>query len=32
MSRLRKSLSGIGIKNAVRNVRGRGYVLEVEKL
>ena len=32
MSRLRKSLSGIGIKNAVRNVRGRGYVLEVDKL
>lgn len=32
MSRLRKSLSGIGIGNAVRNIRGKGYVLEVEGL
>lgn len=29
MSRLRKSLSGIGMENIVRNIRGKGYVLEV---
>lgn len=30
MSRLRKSLSEIGLEDAVRNIRGRGYVLEVD--
>lgn len=29
MSRLRKKLSEIGLSDAVRNVRGKGYVLEV---
>ncbi len=29
MSRLRKSLSEIGVDDAVRNIRGKGYVLEV---
>lgn len=28
ISRLRKSLSGIGFGDAVRNIRGKGYVLE----
>ena len=32
MSRLRKSLSEIGIGGSVRNVRGKGYVLEVNAL
>lgn len=32
MSRLRKSLSRLGIDNAVRNIRGKGYVLEVDGL
>lgn len=32
MSRLRKSLAGIGLRNAVRNIRGQGYVLEAESL
>lgn len=30
MSRLRKSLSGLGLEEAVRNIRGKGYVLEVD--
>jgi len=29
MSRLRKSLSGLGIGHILRNIRGKGYVLEV---
>lgn len=32
MSRLRKSLSEIGMEDAVRNIRGKGYVLEVDHL
>lgn len=32
MSRLRKSLAEIGLSDAVRNIRGKGYVLEVDKL
>lgn len=32
MSRLRKSLSAIGIEHAVQNVRGKGYRLKVERL
>ncbi len=32
VSRLRKHLSEIGLGEAVRNIRGQGYVLEVEKL
>lgn len=32
ISRLRKSLSGIGFGDAVRNIRGKGYVLEVKIL
>lgn len=32
LSRLRKSLSGIGPGVTVRNIRGKGYVLEVEGL
>lgn len=32
MSRLRKNLSEIGMKNAVQNIRGKGYVLEVGEL
>lgn len=32
MSRLRKSLSEIGIEHAVQNVRGKGYMLKVERL
>lgn len=32
MSRLRKSLSEIGIEHAVQNVRGKGYRLKVERL
>ncbi|MCI9420771.1 MAG: response regulator transcription factor [Eubacterium sp.] len=32
MSRLRKSLSAAGIDQVVRNVRGKGYLLEVECL
>lgn len=31
MSRLRKSLTEIGLGNAVRNIRGQGYVLEAEE-
>lgn len=31
MSRLRKSLAEIGLGGAVRNIRGKGYVLEVER-
>lgn len=30
MSRLRRSLSQIGLEGAVRNIRGKGYVLEVD--
>lgn len=32
MSRLRKSLTEIGLSGAVRNIRGKGYVLEVDGL
>ncbi len=32
MSRLRKSLSDCGMDGIIRNIRGKGYVLEVEKL
>lgn len=32
MSRLRKNLSDFGIDGIIRNIRGKGYVLEVEKL
>lgn len=32
MSRLRKSLSEIGIEDIVRNIRGKGYVLEVNDI
>ena len=32
MSRLRKSLSEIGLADAVRNIRGTGYVLEVDDI
>ena len=32
MSRLRKSLAEIGLKEIVRNIRGKGYVLEVDGL
>lgn len=32
MSRLRKSMAEAGLKEAIRNVRGRGYVLEGEGL
>lgn len=32
MSRLRKNLSEIGMEHAVRSIRGKGYVLEVESL
>lgn len=32
MSRLRKSLSEIGMNDIVRNIRGKGYVLEVSGL
>lgn len=32
MSRLRKSLSEIGMEDTVRNIRGKGYVLEVAHL
>lgn len=32
MSRLRKSLSEIGFEDAVRNIRGKGYVLEVSSI
>lgn len=32
MSRLRKSLAGIGLGDAVQNIRGKGYVLEVDGL
>lgn len=30
MSRLRKNLTELGLASAVRNIRGKGYVLEVE--
>ncbi|MCI8370790.1 MAG: response regulator transcription factor [Lachnospiraceae bacterium] len=30
MSRLRRSLSELGMEGAVRNIRGKGYVLEVD--
>lgn len=32
MSRLRKNLSGMGLGDVIRNVRGQGYVLEAEEL
>lgn len=32
MSRLRKNLSDFGIDGMIRNIRGKGYVLEVEDL
>ncbi len=32
MSRLRKSLAKIGLGDAVQNIRGKGYVLELEEL
>ncbi len=32
MSRLRKNLSDCGMDGIIRNIRGKGYVLEVEKL
>lgn len=32
MSRLRKNLSDFGMDGMIRNIRGKGYVLEVEKL
>lgn len=32
MSRLRKNLAGIGLGDAVKNIRGKGYVLEVAGL
>ncbi len=32
MSRLRKNLSEIGLENVVKNIRGKGYQLEVERL
>lgn len=32
MSRLRKNLAEIGMGDAVRNIRGKGYVLEVDHL
>lgn len=32
MSRLRKNLSDFGMDEIIRNVRGKGYVLEVERL
>lgn len=32
MSRLRKNLSGIGLGDVIRNIRGKGYVLEVDGL
>ena len=32
MSRLRKNLSEIGLDNIVRNIRGKGYVLEVNSI
>lgn len=32
MSRLRKNLSEVGMEHAVRSIRGKGYVLEVESL
>ncbi len=32
MSRLRKSLSDCGMDGMIRNIRGKGYVLEVERL
>ncbi len=32
MSRLRKNLSDCGIDGMIRNIRGKGYVLEVERL
>ncbi len=32
MSRLRKNLAGIGLGDAVKNIRGKGYILEVADL
>lgn len=32
MSRLRKNLSDVGMDGIIRNIRGKGYVLEVERL
>lgn len=32
MSRLRKNLSDVGMNGIIRNIRGKGYELEVEKL
>lgn len=32
MSRLRKNLSDVGMDGIIRNIRGKGYELEVEKL
>lgn len=32
MSRLRKNLGGIGLGDAIRNIRGKGYMLEVDSL
>lgn len=32
MSRLRRSLSGLGLSNAIKNIRGRGYALEVDAI
>lgn len=32
MSRLRKNLSDFGMDGIIRNIRGKGYVLEVERL
>lgn len=32
MSRLRKNLSDLGIDRIIRNIRGKGYVLEAERL
>lgn len=32
MSRLRKNLSDVGMDGIIRNIRGKGYVLEVEEL
>ncbi len=32
MSRLRKSLAEVGLGDAIQNIRGKGYVLEVDRL
>lgn len=32
MSRLRKNLSDFGMDGIIRNIRGKGYVLEVDGL